>query len=155
MLLFCSCVPRAQYATLVTERDDYRAQLLSQDSLAEQQALVLNDSLRRQERTSQQQLQQAEQLRATNVTLSQNVSEANDRYEALLTQNQELLALSAGGNAAVQEALLRQSEDIRQERRALEASRRESSAPVRKAIPPYPLRLWVLLRRTPPLPPRW
>ena len=121
-LLFASCVPRAQYDTLVTERDYYREQVVQTDSTSGSRLQSLNDSLQNQRLTEQRQIRQLEELRATNRALNGRVEELTAQYNSILEQNRAILA-DAGGDGNLRQELLDRQAEL--DRRDAELSRRD------------------------------
>ena len=114
-LILTSCVPRAQYETLVTERDYYREQVVQTDSASGLRLQTLNDSLQGRRMAEARQIRQLEELRATNRTLNGRLEELTAQYNSILEQNRAIVA-DAGGDANRQQQLLdRQAELDRQE----------------------------------------
>ena len=131
LLLLTACVPRAQYDTLVTERDYYREQVVATDSTTGSRLQMLNDSMQNQRMAEQRQIRQMEDLRATNRSLNSRVEELTAQYNSILEQNRAILA-DAGGDGNLQQELLdRQAELDRQEaelgRRSRQLQAREES----------------------------
>ena len=90
LTILTACVPRAQYDTLVTERDYYRNQRLAADSLAGVQLRTTRDSISLADRSQRSELRQIEDLTATNRALEQQLRTTRQRYEQLVDQQGEL-----------------------------------------------------------------
>ncbi len=105
LLLLTACVPKAQYDTVVTQRDYYQQRALKTDSLAEARALTRSDSLGQQAYSGRQQLKEIEDLTATNLSLRESLTDVRNRYEILLEQNSELLTASGSDVMSLQQDL--------------------------------------------------
>ena len=90
LIVLTACVPRAQYDTLVTERNYYRNQRLAEDSLAGVQLRATRDSISLTDRSQRSELRQIEDLTATNRALEQQLRSTRQRYEQLVDQQGEL-----------------------------------------------------------------
>ena len=86
LIVLTACVPRAQYDTLVTERNYYRNQRLAEDSLAGVQLRATRDSISLADRSQRSELRQIEDLTATNRALEQQLRSTRQRYEQLVDQ---------------------------------------------------------------------
>ncbi|NJB85359.1 outer membrane protein OmpA-like peptidoglycan-associated protein [Lewinella marina] len=117
-LAFTACVPKSQFDALVVERNFYHNQAMEADSLANARRRAETDSLNQLTFARQQQLREIENLKATNRSLAEQVTDLRGRYEALVAQNREQVA--TGGSQAM---LLQQQLTERQ----AELNRRESA----------------------------
>ena len=122
MGFFAACVPRAQYETLVTERDYYREQVVQTDSTTGSRLQTLNDSLQNRRIAEQRQIRLLDELRATNRTLHTRVEELTAQYNSILEQNRAIVA-DAGGDGNLQQELLDRRAEL--ERQDAELARRE------------------------------
>ncbi|CAH1000293.1 hypothetical protein LEM8419_01444 [Neolewinella maritima] len=126
IILFCcitACVPKAQYDTLVTERNYYRTQSLETDSIATVRLRTARDSATATGVVQRSELRQIEDLTATNLALNTQLSEVRAAYRDLLKQEGQLgSAVSGDQEVAQQSALLSQREA------ALERRERELDA---------------------------
>ena len=86
LLLLTSCVPKTQYDALVTERNYYRNQTLTADSLGGAQLRTVRDSATVAVSTQRSELRQIEDLSATNRSLNDQLQDLRGRYEQLLAQ---------------------------------------------------------------------
>ncbi len=135
--LLTACIPKAQYDTVVTQRDYYQNQTLRADSLAQARALDRSDSLGRTASLERRQLKEIEDLTATNQSLSERLLDARNRYETLVRQNSELLSASGSDVISLQQNLLdrgaelskREAEVQRMERNLLAREQRLGSLP--------------------------
>ncbi|MCP9235171.1 OmpA family protein [Lewinella sp. JB7] len=157
VLILTACVPRSQYATLVTERDYYRQEALTADSIAAARALTASDSTQREAATQRRQIRQIEELTATNINLEKTLRELRGTYEDLLQQNSLLLSGTESEVSRLQEDLRARSAELSRaeaeaERRARELAAREQQVssltlanPSRGTSPVDPLKDAVLL----------
>ncbi len=99
-LALTACVPRAQYDTLVTERNYYRNQRLAADSLAGVALQTSRDSVNLTDRTQRSELRQIEDLTATNRVLEQQLRTFRERYEQLVAQQGKLATTPAPSRSA-------------------------------------------------------
>ena len=105
LLTLVACVPKAQYDTVVTERNFYQRQSLRTDSLAEAAVQYRSDSVQQEGYALQQRLKEIEDLTATNQTLRESLEDSRNRYEILLQQNSELLTASGSDVMSLQQEL--------------------------------------------------
>ncbi len=103
--LLCSCVPRTQYEALVTERNYYRNQATTADSLADKRAISTYDEVELTGGELDQRIRQVEALTATNVALNQSYQSLQTRYEELLSQSQQMLSTSGEQVTGLQQSL--------------------------------------------------
>lgn len=123
-----ACVPKAQYDTLVTERDYYREQKLVADSLATLRTRTTNDSIRDQRTTERDLVKRIEDLTATNLLLQQQLAEVQSRYNTLFQQNSELLAAGSNEMVDLRQQLLDRSTELDRREAMLEQRDRQLEA---------------------------
>ncbi len=128
LLLLSSCVPMAQYDSVVTQREYYRNQAGLTDSLAQARALDRSDSLGLAASAERQQLKEIEDLMATNQSLRERLADTRSRYETLLEQNSELLTASGSDVMSLQQDLRDRSAELSKREAALQRSERSVQA---------------------------
>ncbi|MBB4077914.1 outer membrane protein OmpA-like peptidoglycan-associated protein [Lewinella aquimaris] len=133
-IFLTACIPKAQYETLATERDYYRNQALTSDSLSAALTLAVRDSTRREADLDKEQLRTIENLTATNLNLERTLRELRGRYDDMLQQNSLLVAGNESDIATLQEdlslrsaELSKQEASLRQRRLELDARERQLS----------------------------
>ncbi|WP_116124408.1 hypothetical protein [Lewinella sp. IMCC34183] len=130
LLSLTACVPKAQFDTLVEERDAYRRQVVEQDSLAGVRSQVDRDSLAQLVRGRRQAVQQSESLTAANQSLTAQLTDVRARYEALLEQRSNLLEGGSSSTAEQQQDLLDRTAELNQ--REMRLQQRERSLEARE-----------------------
>ena len=133
LLVLAACVPQAQYDTLVTERNYYRNQSLLADSVAGVQLRTTRDSITVADRSQRSELQQIEDLTATNRALEQQLRTTRERYEQLVTEQGRLATAQPESERALTtlraELTDRQADLDRRERELAAREDRLSSLP--------------------------
>lgn len=117
-LLF-SCVPQKEYVELQESHDYYKRLSLSADSV-EISNRTLADENRQTEADLKEALHDLEQLTATNISLNKSYQEILQKYNAIVSQNREVLATSSYETLSLQEELARQQAELDARNRQLE-----------------------------------
>jgi chemotaxis protein MotB len=111
-LFVSSCVPKTQYDAVVTERNYYRNQANTADSLADLQAISTYDEVGLTSNELEQRIQQVESLTATNLALNQSYQALQARYQELLDQNQQMLSSSGNQVTDLQQSLAERTAEV-------------------------------------------
>ena len=142
LLLFIlaqGCVPRSDYRTLVTERDGYRDQLRTRDSLAQTDRSTFGDSLLNDTEKVTLSLRRIEDLLATNLLLKERLDASTERYDVLLEEHNRLLPTDNAGyevRSIEREARLKRREDaLKRGEQRLTVRERTLSEQIRKTMP--------------------
>lgn len=129
LLVLCGCVPRAQYNTLLAEREAYRTEARSADSANNQRLLSATDSLQALRENGQKLVRQIEELSAANRATNERLADLTQRYESILEQNRTILT-DNGADANLQQQLRDRSAEL--EARQVSLERRERELAVRE-----------------------
>ncbi len=116
VVLFTACVPQQQYAELEETLNYYKAESLATDSIRGVNQRLQNDNDNTQA-DYQALVRDMEQLTATNISLNRNYQDVVQRYNALVGENQQVLAATSYETTNLQQELsLRQNELDNKER---------------------------------------
>lgn len=116
--MLTSCVPLQRFNEQEQTLQYYKNESLASDSLRSANQLLINEN-EQADATLSDHMRQLERLTATNVSLNKSYQEMVNRYNQLVTQNQETLSSSSTENLNLQNQLAARQAELENKERML------------------------------------